>query len=694
MEYKSDQEDSYGDDDNTWDMECLNYFVGLKAKYEDDRQEWQLKWRQARDLYFNNDKIDKVYEGRSNIRTPVIDSKVNGISSRINRTLFNTEPFGRIESPKDKVSKNIDESIIDLWNKFIFEYQIQEIGFVEAFKRNQKNKIIVGTSVAKITQEYEVKEFSYFDDEEEPDEVVVKDNTYYRPMLLEEFYTDIAEESLYDSQANIHSTTITMDELRKEEKRKEKIVEMEVVETEVGTYEQEKITYEEKGMYYNLNLVELHGNGLTPEQSTYLQELGLGDPVQQEYERKLKEQKKTGVIDILECWGMYDIDDSGEQVECVVTIANGHVIIRKERSPFKHIKYTRPFIAGKFKAISGCFYGESNVTKSYNLVQELNAARAQMVDAKTRSISPMWYQNTDSNVQWDKTWRPNGIVKGQGPSGMTPILNPYLGNVTSESIIYIERDLDKLWSQSPVQEGSTDSRLIPNTASGTSMVISQNDIPINEMIITTIDEEIKPFLEMIFERNLQFKSEEDLTKVWTIKELERKGLLQKTINPQTGQEELAPTFSMRDMEFRPTISVLGSVELNNEQSHQVGYRALFELSQVIPPLAKRIDYTELTERFLRSYGIKEDAEGLFYSEEEVQMTDQEQEQAVMQQEQEAMQIQEQERTTRIKLDEQLNDLEMQREIKKESEKYNSKTESDIEILKEKAELERTYGVNI
>ena len=317
-----------------------------------------------------------------------------------------------------------------------------------------------------------------------------------------------------------------------------------------------------------------------------------------------------------------------------------------------------------------------------------------MVDAKTRSISPMWYQNTDSNVQWDKTWRPNGIVKGQGPNGMTPILNPYLGNVTSESIIYIERDLDKLWSQSPVQEGSTDSRLIPNTASGTAMVISQNDIPINEMIITTIDEEIKPFLEMLFERNLQFKSEEDLTKVWTVKELERKGLIEKSINPQTGQEELAPTFSMSDIEFRPTISVLGSVELNNEQSHQVGYRALFELSQVLPPLAKRIDFTELTERFLRSYGIKEDAEGLFYSEEEIQMADQEQEQAVMQQEQQATQMQEQERTVRIKIDEQLNDLEMQRDIKKESEKYNSKTESDIEILKEKAELERTYGVNI
>ena len=700
----TDQNDEFDNEfnvDTQYDRECLNYFLELKKKYEDDRGEWEGKWRNARDLYFNNNKIDKVYEGRSNIRVPIIDSKVNGVTSRINRSLFSSYPFGRIESPQDKVARTLDEKIVELWNKFIFEYQINEIGFVEEFKNNQKNKIILGTSIAKITNEYEVKEFSYFDDEEE-EEVVVKDNTYYRPLLLEEFYTDLSKERLYDSLANIHSTTISMEDLRADAKRKEKVIESDIEESnwednEIGIFEEtekERVRYEEKGTYYNLNLIELQGNGLTTEQTAYLQNLGLGEVSQQAYEKKLKDQKKTGIIDILECWGLYDIDDDGKPQECVVTIANGHVIIRKEKSPFRHIRYNRPFIAGKYKPISGCFYGESNVIKSYNLIQELNAARAQMVDAKTRSISPMWYQNTDMNIQWDKTWRPNGLVKGQGQGGLAPILNPYLGNVTSESIVFIERDLDKLWSQSPVQEGSTDSRLVPKTASGTAMVIQQNDIPLNEIIVSTIEREIKPFLEMIFERNLQFKTEEDLLKVWNMEELQNKGLVEEQQNPETGQIELVPTFSMKDMVFRPIISVLGTVELNNEQAHQVGYRSLFELSQVLPPLAKRIDYRELTERFLRSFGIKEDSEGLFYSEAEVQEAEQEMQQQQQQQESRRLQEEDQMRMMITQLDENKKDADMQREITKAAEKYEAKADSDIEIIKQKAILERAYGVNI
>ena len=656
------------------DMECLSYFLGLKSKYEQDRGDWETKWTQCRNLYFNNDRIDEVYNGRSNIRIPIIDTKVNGIVSRINRVLFSAEPFARIDSPKDQLARNIDEKFIELWNKYIFEYQLDEIDFSEAFKQSQKDKTILGTTVSKVTQEYEVKEFSYFDDEEQ-EEIVVKDNPYFKPILLEEFYTDVAKQTVYESQCNIHSTTISMEQLRSDEKRTVKVEEE--VKDEMGQVVGTRQVPEEEGMYYNLNLVELNGNGLTSEQSTYLQNLGIGDVGSQEYEKKLKEQKKTGIIEVLECWGLYDIDGNGKQEECVVTIANGHVVIRKERTPFRHKKYTRPFIVGKYREISNCFYGESNVWKSYNLIQELNASRAQMIDAKTRSISPMWYKNTDMNVVWDGVWRPNGVIKGQGSNGFHPILNPYLGNVTAESIIYIERDLDKLWSQSPVQEGTTDNRLIPKTASGTAMTISQNDIPINEMIISTINNEIKPFIEMIFERNLQFKTEKDLMAVWSVEDLQGKGLLEKQMNRQTGQVSLVPVFNMKDLAFTPDISVLGPVELNNEMAHQAGYTAFLQLTQSIPSLAKRIDYKELTERFLRAYGIKDDSEGIFLPEEDVQEADQ----IIAQQQQQAAQA---ERKQMIDDRLMVKEMEMDKDIVIEQEKQKAKAEGEVYVLKNKA----------
>ncbi len=85
--------------------------------------------------------------------------KVNGVVARINKILFNIDPIGRLD---DKKLKPVDNTIVDLWNKYIFESQLEAIEFKQAFKQFNKSKTIEGTAVAEITQEYEEKKFTFF----------------------------------------------------------------------------------------------------------------------------------------------------------------------------------------------------------------------------------------------------------------------------------------------------------------------------------------------------------------------------------------------------------------------------------------------------------------------------------------------------------------------------------------------------
>ena len=585
-------------DHNDNDIRAVKYFLNLKQLYQNQRSPWEDKWRQALSAYHLKDDLSKVYEGRANISIPIIQWKVNGITARINRILFNVLPFGRLES-KNKKKEGVKKGVIDLWNKYIFESQLDTIGFKKAFKQFVKNKTIEGTSVAKISQEFEEKEFTYFDDLE-PEVEVIKDNTYFRNILLKEFYSDVNKEDINESSACIHSTVVPFQHLLNNEKKKELTQE---------TFNGEVIeTMEEVGVYKNLGLLVSAGDHFTDEQSEYIQLLGLNKGQSGEFLRSLKEIRKTGMIRVDECYGLYDLNGDGKMEEVLCTIAQGRVVIRVEATPFKHKRYVRPFIVGRSEPISNCLYGNSKVISSLNLLMELNASRAQSTDAKTRSISNMWYIDETKNVRWDKTWRPGGVVHGQGSNGLTPIINPNLSHISITDSELISRDLDQLWSLSPVQQGTSDSRLIPKTASGTQEIISQNDMPLNELIDNTIELELKPFIEMLVERNLVFKTVDDLLDVWGEQEIEKSGL--------------SFDSPMSKLLFDFNIRILGNLELSNEVAHQNGWQAFINWAMTVPPVAKRIDWTAVAEKQLASFGIKDVSEGIWLPDEVVLEVDQ------------------------------------------------------------------------
>ncbi|MHA1968402.1 MAG: hypothetical protein ACW964_11425, partial [Candidatus Hodarchaeales archaeon] len=120
--------------------------------------------------------------------------------------------------------------------------------------------------------------------------------------------------------------------------------------------------------------------------------------------------------------------------------------------------------------------------------------------ANTQSIFPMTYIDKSKNINWDYQWRPNGIIEGIGSDGITSIINPSLANVNLNDSAIIQRDIDQLFSLSPVQEGTSDRSKIPQTKGATLSIIAQNDMPLNELIMLQTNEVLKPFIEMLYER--------------------------------------------------------------------------------------------------------------------------------------------------------------------------------------------------
>ncbi len=585
------------EDNTALHTEAVRHFIGLKKMYEGQREQVEGEWKECWDFYYNTAGISKVFTGFSNIRVPIISAKVNHVLGRIESILFNITRIGRYE-PNN--TSTVPKLVVEAMNRYVFEKQLKDIQFRSNYHLFNLQKVVLGSSVAKISQEYDTSDISYTG--EDSRSIATKDNTYFKPIILNEFYSDATRQCIHESAACIHSTLISIDELKKNEKRT--VMQTVVITLEDGTIIEETIE-QEVGVYENVDLVD-PSYGVTEEMEAYLMGLGSTEATVASYSSAVTDSKKTGMVRVDECWGKFDIDGSGNAVECLAVIANGAIILRLEKSPFNHKRYKRPFVFGVYRRKLGVLYGESLVYKSIPLVKELNAARSQSSDSRLFSIFPMIYVNSSGMTgDWDGQWKPMGIIQGTNQTPpVIPIVNPSLGHVSGFDINLILKDLDDLWSISPIQQGISDTRLLPGTASATYALLAQNDFVLDNIISEAIESELLPFFEQLLERNFSFKTPSDILTMLTPEELQG-----------FNTEELP---DMRGLVFDSTINICGNTQLSQEQNNRQGYERLLQLSQQIPNLARRIDYPALTNKLLASYGILDDSKEIMLPESNVQ----------------------------------------------------------------------------
>ena len=167
------------------DKDIVDYFLSLKSRYEKQRKDagYEDSWKEMRYAYQNSDKLKVTYKSPlQQVFVPIMDWKVNGLVARKMKVHFDRGKFARLE---DK--ENTENEMPKIMDRYIFEHQLSNIQFKNYYRLFKRDEAILGTAVAKITQEYETREFSYFG-EDQVEEQVVKDDTFFRPMVLEEFY--------------------------------------------------------------------------------------------------------------------------------------------------------------------------------------------------------------------------------------------------------------------------------------------------------------------------------------------------------------------------------------------------------------------------------------------------------------------------------------------------------------------------
>jgi predicted lactoylglutathione lyase len=633
----------------------VQHFLQLMNKYSNQREHLETDWDESLRVYFNDSGMDKVYDGYSNIRIPEADKKVNSVVARVESILFNVNRIGRIEAERTSM---IDPDIVELQNKYIFENQLDDIRFRHNYHIFNLLQTIQGSAVAEITQEYEVKEINN-------QEVVIKDNTFFRPRPLKAFFSDITKANIQDSRANILSTEMSLEEIKRN--RKKIVTETFEVQNEFGEVTEVTETREE-GFFFNVDMID--PDGLSYELEDYLQVLGISETSRTEFTTLLNNTKKTGMVSILKCYGLLDLDGNGEK-EYLAIIANNNILIRLEETPFKHRRYVRPFVFGVYKPTPLMLYGESNVIKGLQLIKELNASRTQVTDSKALTVFPMTYINTTGGyLDWDGKWRPGGVIKGVGNNPIQPIVNPNLSDISINDSTLIQRDLDELWAIAPIQQGISDRRYLPETASATNALIAQGEYVLDNIVSQKVENELMPFFEMLFERNLTFKTVDQMAIALTEEEIQRLDLTQ--------------AMNMDQLVFIGTVKILGNMKLSKERSTQAGYERLLQLTQEIPNLARRIDYRRLTEKLLESYGIKDDADELFIPEDTVQ-EQLAQEQAAQQAIQQLQQLAQQQQQQLQKAAQEMDKLQKQVDFQNSPERKI--IDAEIEIEKETRKLE-------
>lgn len=114
-------------------------------------------------------------------------------------------------------------------------------------------------------------------------------------------------------------------------------------------------------------------------------------------------------VELIEYWGPWDLDGSGNPCECQIVIANRSVVVRAVANPYYHQQ--RPLVKVCFTNVPGEWYGLGLIEPIVSLQNELNTVRRQRLDNINLCINRMWKVLSTADVDIEKlTSQPSGIV--------------------------------------------------------------------------------------------------------------------------------------------------------------------------------------------------------------------------------------------------------------------------------------------
>ena len=207
-------------------------------------------------------------------------------------------------------------------------------------------------------------------------------------------------------------------------------------------------------------------------------------------------------VELLEWWGLYDLDGDGIREECQIVIANRKVVIRAMCNPFHHQK--KPIIRAVLFPIPLEWYGMGMIEPVIPLIYELNTLRRQRLDNVIMAINRMWKVLSYSDIDLETlVSSPNGLILTDDMASIEALeTNDVTSSAYSEAQI-VQSDIEQTTTPKSMQ-GVPQGGSLGRTARGAQMIIGQAMEKFSTASRMIEDMAICRLLRMFHQLNLQF----------------------------------------------------------------------------------------------------------------------------------------------------------------------------------------------
>jgi len=221
-------------------------------------------------------------------------------------------------------------------------------------------------------------------------------------------------------------------------------------------------------------------------------------------------------IELIEYWGPYDIDGSGNPCECQIVIANRTTIVRAIANPYYHQR--RPLIKVCFTNVPGEWYGMGLIEPVVSLQNELNTVRRQRLDNVNLMINRMWKVLSTADVDIDKlVSSPGGIILTDNMEAIEP-LPPQ--DITQSAYTDAEKIVQDMFNATipPTLTGSIDDMKGAgggNAGLGVARVAVSQALEKFATAAKNVEEEgVKPLLEIFYQLDLQYLNNDEVLRAF------------------------------------------------------------------------------------------------------------------------------------------------------------------------------------
>lgn len=370
-----------------------------------------VKYRTFYEMY-RGFQSNKHYLGRANLFVPLAFENIEDTNARIEKA------FNGIRTQPGDGETSIE---VAKQAKLALEHQTKLYNFKKAFGDFRQDASIYGTGILKICWVY--------------DPARKKDHPIPKVIDPADYFFDPDATSRDEARYEIHRSWETLSNLEKNPN------------------------------YFNLDKLRVSGDVGAGSATPSLGSSGdASDSLRNSRYSAIgvNQPKNEGKIEVLEYWGLFAAEETGNEEEYLITLANDNVI-RCEKNPYREIfkdgavdeLMLRPFVLLKDTDVAHQFLGLGMIEPILRLLEELNDTRNQRMDNVTLIVDQMYYVLDEADVdEGDLVARGGGVVYGSVPNGVTRLER---GDVTESAYreeVVIKEDIQRALGLSPLAKGA------------------------------------------------------------------------------------------------------------------------------------------------------------------------------------------------------------------------------------------------